>query len=212
MVKPSFMRRFIFRSFQSPGDVLMLTAAVRDLHQAQPGQFQTDVRTSADALWQNNPYLTKFQEGAAGVETLDMHYPLVHQSNQRPYHFLHGYVQYLEQQLNLRIAVMIQKEELSRLVDWKNSLCPGESAHEGLSGHVMARWVQCYVERLVRIGQCARVGITGRTAGTTEDIYVLKVRRRRPLVSGQTRSRRRAPVARREHRQSIPCPTPSKPA
>ncbi len=65
------MRRLILKSFQSPGDLLMLTAAVRDLHQAHLGQFQTDVRTSADALWQNNPYLTRLQEGAAGVETLD---------------------------------------------------------------------------------------------------------------------------------------------
>ncbi len=34
-----------------------------------------------------------------------MHYPLVHQSSQRPYHFIHGYVQYLEQQLRLSIPV-----------------------------------------------------------------------------------------------------------
>ena len=43
------MRRLILRSFQSPGDIVMLTAAVRDLHRANPTAFQTDVRTSADA-------------------------------------------------------------------------------------------------------------------------------------------------------------------
>lgn len=99
------MQRLILRSFQSPGDIVMLTAAVRDLHTAAPGQFQTDVRTSAPALWENNPHLTPLREGDAGVQMLDMHYPLIHQSNQRPYHFLHGYVQYLEQQLGLRIPV-----------------------------------------------------------------------------------------------------------
>ena len=99
------MRQLILRSFQSPGDVVMLTAAVRDLHVAHPGQFQTDVRTSADALWEHNPHLTRLNEGMPGVEVLDMHYPLVHQSNQRPYHFLHGYSQYLEEQLGLRIPV-----------------------------------------------------------------------------------------------------------
>ena len=83
----------------------MLTAAVRDLHVAYPGQFETDVRTSADALWEHNPWLTRLNEGTPGVEVLDMHYPLVHQSNQRPYHFLHGYTQYLEEQLGLRIPV-----------------------------------------------------------------------------------------------------------
>ena len=99
------MRRLILRSFQSPGDVVMLTAAVRDLHAANPGQFETDVRTSSDALWENNPHLTRLSEGTPGIETLDMHYPLVHESNHRPYHFIHGYPQYLEQQLGVRVPV-----------------------------------------------------------------------------------------------------------
>jgi ADP-heptose:LPS heptosyltransferase len=99
------MQRLILRSMQSPGDVLMLTAAVRDLHRAHPGKFQTDVRTSADALWENNPNITRLREGEPGVQLLDMHYPLIHQSSQRPYHFIHGFVQFLEQQLHLQIPV-----------------------------------------------------------------------------------------------------------
>jgi ADP-heptose:LPS heptosyltransferase/2-polyprenyl-3-methyl-5-hydroxy-6-metoxy-1,4-benzoquinol methylase len=83
----------------------MLTAAVRDLHAAHPGRFRTAVQTSAPALWENNPYLAELRAGEAGVEVLDMHYPLIHQSNQRPYHFIHGYVQYLEDRLNHRIPV-----------------------------------------------------------------------------------------------------------
>lgn len=64
------MRRLILKSFQSPGDVVMLTAAVRDLHLAHPGKFQTDVRTSAEALWQHNPYLVPLKEGEQGVESI----------------------------------------------------------------------------------------------------------------------------------------------
>ena len=97
------MRRLILKSFQSPGDVVMLTAAVRDLHAAAPLQFQTDVRTAAEALWEHNPHLTTLREGEPGVESLDMHYPLVHQSNQRPYHFLHGYAQCLTPNSLLKI-------------------------------------------------------------------------------------------------------------
>jgi ADP-heptose:LPS heptosyltransferase len=99
------MRRLILNSFQSPGDILMMTAAVRDLHAVCPGQFQTDVRTAADDLWLNNPHVTRLNEGAQGVETVKMEYPLVHQSNQRPYHFIHGYSQFLEQHLKVRIPV-----------------------------------------------------------------------------------------------------------
>jgi len=98
-------RRLILRSFQSPGDIVMLTAAVRDLHRAHPGEFETDVRTTAPEIWQHNPHLTPLCEGDRGVESIDMHYPLIHESNQRPYHFIHGYPQYLEQQLGIRIPV-----------------------------------------------------------------------------------------------------------
>ena len=99
------MKPLILRSFQSPGDIVMLTAAVRDLHAACPNEFATDVRTSADELWDNNPCITRLKETDPGVETLDMHYPLIHQSNQRPYHFIHAYAQYLEQRLGLTIPV-----------------------------------------------------------------------------------------------------------
>ena len=92
----------------------MLTAAVRDLHAAAPGQFRTDVRTSAPALWENNPHLSPLREGEAGVEVLDMHYPLIHQSNQRPYHFLHGYPLFLEERLGLRIPVTRFADHRSR--------------------------------------------------------------------------------------------------
>ena len=115
------MRRLVLKSFQSPGDVVMLTAAVRDLHAAEPGRFLTDVRTSAEALWEHNPLITKLCEGDVGVETLDMHYPLVHQSNQRPYHFLHGYPQYLEERLGVRVPVTKFSGDIPLSADEKSS-------------------------------------------------------------------------------------------
>lgn len=121
------MRRLILRSQQSPGDVLMLTAAVRDLHAAHPRQFQTDVRTSAPDLWLHNPYLTPLSETDPTVETLDMHYPLVHQSNQRPYHFLHGYVQYLEDRLKLKIPLTAFQGDLYLSDEERASPPPGVS-------------------------------------------------------------------------------------
>lgn len=102
---PPSPQRLILRSFLSPGDIVMLTAAVRDLHRACPGEFLTDVRTAAGPLWENNPYLTQLDDNDPGVQTIEMHYPLIHSSNQRPFHFIHGFIQYLEQQLNRRIPV-----------------------------------------------------------------------------------------------------------
>ncbi|MDE2986333.1 MAG: ADP-heptose--LPS heptosyltransferase [Gemmatimonadota bacterium] len=97
------MRKLILRNFQSPGDIVMLTAAVRDLHRCYPERFLTDVRTSCPALWENNPHLVPLNEEDPDVEVVDCHYPLIHQSNQTPCHFLHGFIHYLNATLGLRI-------------------------------------------------------------------------------------------------------------
>jgi ADP-heptose:LPS heptosyltransferase len=83
----------------------MLTAAVRDLHRAHPGEFLTDVRTSCPALWEHNPYLTPLDESDPEVQVVECHYPLIHQSNTTPAHFLHGFPSFLNQALGLRIRV-----------------------------------------------------------------------------------------------------------
>lgn len=97
------MRKLILRNFQSPGDIVMLTAAVRDLHTCYPGQFLTDVRTPCPALWENNPYLTRLDESTPNVEIIDCHYPLIHKSNHTPYHFLHGFVHFLNDRLGIHM-------------------------------------------------------------------------------------------------------------
>jgi len=52
-------RKVVLLNFLSPGDVVVMTATVRDLHRKYPGEFITDVHTSAPEIWENNPYITK---------------------------------------------------------------------------------------------------------------------------------------------------------
>lgn len=95
--------KLILRNFQSPGDIVMLTAAVRDLHLAYPGRYLTDVRTSCPQLWENNPYLTPLRDDEPGVTVFDCHYPLIHRSNTTPYHFIHGFIEDMNERLGLNI-------------------------------------------------------------------------------------------------------------
>ena len=100
------MRRLLLTNKQSPGDIVMLTAAVRDLHRAHPGAFETSVQTSAMPLWENNPHVrlgepSGMQEGE--LKTIECAYPLVHQSNSGPWHFIHGFHQHLESTLGVNI-------------------------------------------------------------------------------------------------------------
>jgi len=97
------VQKLILKNSQSPGDILMLTAAVRDLHQSHPGCYSTDVRTSCAELWEHNPYVTRLSDEDSTVRTIDCHYPLIHQSNSFPAHFLWGFIDYLNQQLGSSI-------------------------------------------------------------------------------------------------------------
>jgi ADP-heptose:LPS heptosyltransferase len=105
-------RKFLLKNFLSPGDIVMLTAAVRDLHGQYPGRFVTDVRTSCPELWEHNPYLTPLDEDDPKVEVLECHYPLINRCNQAPYHCVHGFIEYLNDCLELDIRPSLFKGDI----------------------------------------------------------------------------------------------------
>ena len=106
------MRKLILRNYQSPGDIVMLTAAVRDLHRQHHGRFVTDVRTSCAYLWENNPYITCIAENDPDAEVIDCRYPLIHASNQRPYHFVHAFIHFLSHHLKVSIEPTVFKGDI----------------------------------------------------------------------------------------------------
>lgn len=97
------MRKLILRNSLSPGDIVVLTAVVRDLHLTYPGEFLTDVRTSCYPLWENNPYLTSLDEEDPEVEDILCEHPLINSSNFLPYHFIHGFRLFLNERLGIDI-------------------------------------------------------------------------------------------------------------
>jgi ADP-heptose:LPS heptosyltransferase len=105
-------RKLILKNFQSPGDIVMLTAAVRDLHKCYSNHFITDVRTSCPHLWENNPYITALDEADPKVTVLQCEYPLVHQSNHLPVHFIQGFIDFLNQKLKLQIQATAFKGDI----------------------------------------------------------------------------------------------------
>jgi ADP-heptose:LPS heptosyltransferase len=99
------VRRLILTNYQSPGDVLMLTAAVRDLHRNYPSAFLTDVRTPCPQLWENNPDITPLDEFEKDIEVIACEYPLIHRANSSPVHFVQGFIHYLNAVLDLQVEV-----------------------------------------------------------------------------------------------------------
>ena len=54
-------RRILLKNSQSPGDILMLTAAVRDLKLSHP-DIEVGVSVTCSEIWDNNPHITKMDE------------------------------------------------------------------------------------------------------------------------------------------------------
>jgi len=129
------MHDLVLHNYLCPGDIVVMTAAIRDLHLAHPGQFRTDFRGTAKEILENNPHITPLDAGDASVgrahrwwsansdhlpfrdpETdithIKMHYELIHSSNEGAYHFLHGMVFHLEQVLGVRIPMTKLKGDI----------------------------------------------------------------------------------------------------
>lgn len=80
------MRKLILHHPFDLGDTVFMTNAVRDLHLAYPGQYQTDVRTRWPDLWKNNPYISSLDDSEG--EHLEVGYPLL--QNPGSMHFSDG--------------------------------------------------------------------------------------------------------------------------
>ncbi len=110
-------RKVIFTNFQGPGDIVMMTAAIRDLHINHPGKFITDVRTSSMHIWEGNPYVEwakgkPLDDKDPSISSFRLPYELIHQSNQGPYHFSEAFTEEIEQLLNVRIRRRIGKGDI----------------------------------------------------------------------------------------------------
>lgn len=92
-----------------PGDILVMSGAIECLHQQYPNQYLTDVKTSADAIYENSPRITKLDDD---VTTIKMEYPLINECNQRPVHFLQGYVDYLGHMLGINLVCRVTRPYL----------------------------------------------------------------------------------------------------
>lgn len=99
-------RKILLHNYQSPGDIMMITSAVRDLYKAHSDKIEIGIDTSCKEIWENNPYINKeITKEDKDVEVIKADYSLIHQSNTSPYHFIHGFVKDLEEKLKLDIPI-----------------------------------------------------------------------------------------------------------
>lgn len=99
------MKQLIFKQMQSPGDLLMLTTALRDLHIHYPNWFETDVISCYPEVFFNNEYVTHLPKDN-GIPVINLDYgPYLHLYRKRGMHFTHCFIEMLNEILNLNIEI-----------------------------------------------------------------------------------------------------------
>jgi len=97
--------KVFIKQYQSPGDILMLTAAIRDLKAHRP-DWKINVSTSCPEIWHNNLNLSPSlkEEDADYVISSDYKYE-INKSNQRKFHFSRAFTDHLGEALGMQIPI-----------------------------------------------------------------------------------------------------------
>jgi len=92
-------QKLILRNDQSPGDLVMLLYAITSLHETYPGEYLTDVRVPARAIFEENPLITKIPDHTPDAQLIKMDYPQIHESNNKPHRFSTAFTAFLADKL-----------------------------------------------------------------------------------------------------------------
>ena len=89
---------------QAPGDIIVLTAAVRDLQLQYPDEFSVDVYThNRESIWRHNPHITELDPGK--VRHINMKYSgPIRRSGTSGKHFTTAFHETLTQQLGVKVT------------------------------------------------------------------------------------------------------------
>ncbi len=131
--------KLILQSHLALGDVVLLTAAVRDLHRLCPGRFETDVRTAFPAVWAHNPYLTRLGDLDRSVETIGCDTPLLNRSGKVPCHYLYAFLDHL----NGRLGLHLEPTEFRGDIHVSDEERAAPPPIQELTGREVPYWVVC---------------------------------------------------------------------
>lgn len=108
----------ILKTSQAPGDAVAMTAAIYSLHRAHPGRYVTAVESYWPEVFQHNPNVSfhllpnEMPDLRVGMSEIEMHYPAIHQSNERGIHFMQGWTEFLGAALGIPIPLLTNRPRL----------------------------------------------------------------------------------------------------
>jgi ADP-heptose:LPS heptosyltransferase len=165
-------QRYLFEHEHAPGDITAMTAFVRDLHLSHPGEFETDVRTPFMALWQHNPYITRFDEaGRKAAKKLRLCYGAgIKKAATHSIHFLAAWHEFFKSRTGIDVPLLYPKPDLHlselekshRLVQGRYWLLMAGGKMDFTTKHWVFSRYQQVVNVLAQLGiHCVQAGATG---------------------------------------------------
>lgn len=83
----------ILRHNRAAGDIIVMTAAVRDIYKAHHETLEIGVETSFSELWNNNPYIVKLKDKRLGASVYNLSYgDGITKAGREPIHFLQAFL------------------------------------------------------------------------------------------------------------------------
>lgn len=111
----------LLRTDQMPGDTVVMTAAIYSLHRAHPGKYLTAVESPYPEVFKHNPDVIKSNmwKGRtlqwvqdSNYKILQMHYPAIHQCNDRGIHFMQGWCEHISAALGINVPLLTDRPRL----------------------------------------------------------------------------------------------------
>jgi ADP-heptose:LPS heptosyltransferase len=109
------MERILLTHLRAPGDIVCMTACVRDLALTYPGKYEIHVSTSHQSIWDNNPYV-------ASVNEASLQYPIrrhlvscrhgLETADNVKLHYITAFHHNLETELGIQLPVRLPKGDL----------------------------------------------------------------------------------------------------
>jgi ADP-heptose:LPS heptosyltransferase len=98
-------QKLILKNHQSPGDLVMMLYALTSLHETYPDEYITDVNVSCRDIFYHNPLITDIPDTDTDVRTIQMEYPHIHESNNKPHRFSTAFTAFLADKLKRPIKL-----------------------------------------------------------------------------------------------------------
>ncbi len=110
------MERVLLTNWRSPGDIVCMTACVRDLALSHPGRYEIHVGGFCPALWQNNPHVAKLwgPRLPQGIPTIRLNcVAQLAESSRVMRHYITAFHHKVGQRLDIDLPVQFAKGDLN---------------------------------------------------------------------------------------------------